>query len=91
MKEESIEKFLTDQVADLGGLAVKLNPAGVRGIPDRLVILPGRIIFVELKRPRGGVISKLQHWWADRLRALGHETAFVKTEKEVIDLLHRAT
>lgn len=87
-KEASIEEYLRERVSGLSGVCIKLSPVGLRGVPDRLIVLPGpRVIFVELKRPRGGVISALQHWWRDRLRALGCEHHFVKTRAEVDALL----
>lgn len=87
MLEASIEKFLVEAVKDRNGVAVKLNPAGLKGIPDRLVILPGRIIFVELKRPVGATIARLQKWWRRRLTSLGHEAVVVASQGEVLDLL----
>lgn len=87
-REASIEDALRDRVADLGGVCIKLSPVGLRGVPDRLIVLPGpRVIFVELKRPKGGVISTLQHWWRDRLVALGCEHAFVKNRVEIDALI----
>lgn len=90
-KEASIEDYLRARVADLGGVCIKLSPVGLRGVPDRLIVLPGRVIFVELKRPKGGVIAALQHWWRDRLIALGCEHQYVKTRAEVDALLGETT
>lgn len=88
-KETSIEKYLVECVENMGGVGIKLSPiSGLRGIPDRLIILPGpRVIFVEVKRPSGGVISAHQSWWRKKLTALGCEHAFVKTRGEVEALL----
>ena len=87
-KEASIEEYLRDRVKGLDGVCIKLSPVALRGVPDRLIVLRGpRVIFVELKRPKGGVISKLQHWWRDKLIALGCEHRFVKTRAEVDALL----
>ena len=41
--EVSIEKYLCDATKVRGGRAVKLHPSGAKGIPDRLVILPGAL------------------------------------------------
>lgn len=88
VKEASIENYLKDSVEAKGGICLKLSPVGLRGVPDRLIILAGpRIVFVELKRPSGGVIARLQHWWRNRLLALGCEHNFVKTRAEVDALL----
>ena len=87
-REASIEGYLRERVEALGGVCIKLSPVGLRGVPDRLIVLSGpRVVFVELKRPKGGVISALQHWWRKRLLALGCEHHFVKTRVEVDALL----
>jgi hypothetical protein len=57
-------------VKKLGGLTVKLT--GKRGLPDRLVLLPGaRVAFLELKRPVGGRLSLHQTLWLSALSGLG--------------------
>lgn len=88
VREASIEGYLRDRVRGAGGLCVKLNPAGLVGIPDRLVLLPGgRIVFVEVKKPRGGVIGKAQFVWRDRLIGLGFAHRFAFTREDVDELM----
>ena len=51
-REVSIERHFTRRVRMLGGKAIKLVPASMAGLPDRIVLWPdGTITFVELKRP----------------------------------------
>ena len=54
MLEKDIEKAFIKRVKHLGGMAEKFTSPNRRSVPDRLVTLPpnGRIIFVELKRPK---------------------------------------
>lgn len=83
VKEASIEKYLGSLIEERGGIYIKLVPFSLRGIPDRLIVLPGPVVaFVELKRPKGGRIAPLQHWWAKRLTDLGCRHAFVKNKSE---------
>jgi hypothetical protein len=87
-REASIEGYLRARVSDVGGLCVKMNPAGLVGIPDRLVVLPGgRVAFVEVKKPRGGVVGKAQFVWRDRLLGLGVAHRFVFTREDVDELM----
>ena len=87
-REQTIEGYLRARVRDAGGLCVKLNPAGYVGIPDRLVVLPGGVVvFVEVKKPQGGKISKAQFVWRDRLLDLGVEHRFVFTKDDVDELM----
>lgn len=85
--EASIEKYLRDEVKLRGGRAVKLHPSGAKGIPDRLIILPGALFFVELKRPSGGVLDTLQRWWHTFIRRNGHSVHVIRTKEQVDDLL----
>jgi hypothetical protein len=87
-REASIEGYLRARASDVGGLCVKLNPAGLVGIPDRLVVLPGgRVAFVEVKKPRGGVVGKAQFVWRDRLLGLGVMHRFAFTREDVDELM----
>lgn len=87
-KESVIEAELVVRVTLAGGLAEKVTVIGRRGFFDRLVILPGpRVIFVELKRPRGGVLSMHQKRWHARCRALGVEVALVRRSEDIDRLL----
>ena len=51
MLERDIEKALVKRIKTLGGRCEKfVSPSNI-GVPDRLVTLPGKILFVELKAP----------------------------------------
>lgn len=70
--EKELEKKLVGMVRNAGGLCLKWVCPGWAGVPDRIVLLPGgRIVFVEMKRPRGGVLSSRQLWWRKKIIALG--------------------
>lgn len=50
MRENEIERRLAVSVKKMGGMAVKFTSPGLDGVPDRIVLLPGRkIAFVELR------------------------------------------
>lgn len=88
MKENAIEKYLTAQVKLRGGRAVKLDPTGYKGIPDRLVILPGgATFFVELKRPVGGRLAPAQLRWIEWLIEAGQGIVVLSTKAEVDSFL----
>ena len=70
--EKDVERALVQMVKRHGGLCLKWVCPGFSGVPDRIVLLPkGRIVFVELKRPKGGQLSELQKWWIKKLIDLG--------------------
>lgn len=70
-RESLIEKHLVAEVKRAGGHAYKFVSPGRRGVPDRIVLLPGgRIVFVECKAP-GQKPRSEQLREHERLRALG--------------------
>ena len=72
--ERDIERALVGTVKRRGGLCLKWVCPGFAGVPDRIVLLPGgRVVFVEVKRPRGGKVAPLQEWWAGKLKKLGFD------------------
>ena len=73
MLEREIEKKLVDGVRKLGGRAYKFVSPGNDGVPDRSVVLPGRVPkFIELKTETGR-LSSLQNVQIKRLKDLGQD------------------
>jgi hypothetical protein len=83
MLERGIESYFKKKVKALGGSVRKLKWIGRRGAPDRLALLPGSHILVELKRP-GKEAEDHQAREHERLRAAGFEV-YVWDTKEKID------
>lgn len=74
---------LKPAIERLGGVCWKLMPVSMRGIPDRLILLPGaRVYFVETKgsekEPRASqlIVHKL-------LKRLGFEVWVIRNKQEV--------
>lgn len=87
--EKEVEKYLIRQVEKIGGKCLKIPATYEEGIPDRLVIIPyGRIVFVEMKRPKGGKLSDVQRYQHKKLRALGCEVYVLKNNKEVDEFIN---
>ena len=71
MREKTIEQKLVKAVKAVGGIALKLTCPGWGGVPDRLILLPGkRLAFVEVKAP-GEIMRPLQVKRKRQLEALG--------------------
>lgn len=87
-RESAIEKYLVDAIAALGGLCLKFVVPGIRGYMDRLCILPGGVIFfVEVKRPKGGVLAELQKQRRAEMQRLGCRCYVVKNRGEIDDVI----
>lgn len=60
------------RVRQIGGIAYKFTSPSNRGVADRLVVLPGGVVwFVEVKR-RGGRMTLLQEVFKRDIQRLGH-------------------
>ena len=83
-EENKVESYLKQRVEFHGGHCLKLS--GHKGIPDRLILLPGKpAIFCELKA-LDGVVAPAQLIMISRLRKAGFvaETAFCKDDVDQI-------
>jgi hypothetical protein len=69
--EARIENEFVRFVESHGLHALKLRIDGHKGFPDRTILTPNGIVFIEFKAPSGRV-SAQQRLWIDRLRELGY-------------------
>ncbi|NLX17390.1 MAG: VRR-NUC domain-containing protein [Ramlibacter sp.] len=86
MRENVIENHLVQRAKQLGGEVRKVRWIGRRGAPDRLVMLPGRMLWVELKAP-GEKVKPHQAREHERMRAMGQTVAVVDSLDEVEAML----
>lgn len=84
--EGRIENHLRDRCKKRGWLCWKWVSPGTSGVPDRIVIAPGRVVFVELKSPVGR-LSSLQKVRIAELRALGAEVHVINSQAGVDTLV----
>lgn len=68
--ESKFEDEFKSWVEYNGGLTLKLPAVYYAGIPDRVVLYNGKIVFIELKR-EGQYPRLLQEMWIKRLTDLG--------------------
>lgn len=80
-REFKIEDYLKDQVEKIGGKCYKFVSPGYDGMPDRIAVYMGCVIFVETKRP-GKKPRKLQEVRLRELNLQGMNTAVVSTKEE---------
>jgi hypothetical protein len=84
--EKDTERYLVNQIEALGGLCRKYVSPGVKGVPDRICLVPGgKLIFVELKS-EGAHLTPMQVREHSRLRGLSFNV-FVCSIKHDVDLL----
>lgn len=87
-RESQLEAMFQRKVRELGGIAVKLSPTH-KGLPDRLVLLPGgRMHLVELKTDTGN-LSPAQQVFHDRCLGMGIKVATLHGTGEITAWLRR--
>jgi len=86
--ERAVEKYLKDRVKGMGGLSYKFSSPGEIGVPDRIVMLKGKIIYVETKTLTGR-ISPMQKYQHQRIRDQGFDVYVLRSFAEIDDLLKR--
>jgi hypothetical protein len=90
IKESEIEDYFCRYVEALGGVAEKVVRLGGRGYFDRVAVLPGgRVIFAEIKKPKGSHISAHQKLRHQRYRELGCEVVVIKSFADCDSVLTR--
>jgi hypothetical protein len=90
MREREVERHLVRVVEELGGLCWKFTSPGLRGVPDRLVILPDwPIHFVETKRPNKTATPQQRRRHRE-LRALGVATVVLDSKAKIDRYYRRA-
>lgn len=52
-RENKVETYLDEQITEIGGLTRKWVSPGRDGVPDRIIIVNGVILFVEIKTTDG--------------------------------------
>lgn len=86
MLEKEIEAHLAKRTREMGGECRKVAWIGRHGAPDRLVMLPGRLVWVELKMP-GQKAKPHQVREHDRMRAMGQTVVVIDSIDGVEELL----
>lgn len=86
MREAQVEHYLGLKVSQAHGLTFKFTSPSTAGVPDRIVIHEGRVMFVELKAP-GEKPRELQRIIAEHIRSAGGFVYCISTKKQVDDFV----
>ncbi|MDU5594182.1 MAG: VRR-NUC domain-containing protein, partial [Escherichia coli] len=79
-------RYLIKECEKRGWLCWKFVSPGRRGVPDRIVIRPGSVAFVEVKR-KGGRVSPLQIRRIEELTRRGVAARVVETKGEIDEMI----
>lgn len=87
VSEKSIERYLVEQVSQIGLICLKYSNPNMVGYPDRLLVIPGGcVIWVELKS-RGRKPSRIQQLRMAQLSGLGHTVRVIDNKADVDELI----
>lgn len=86
--EKVIEKRLNAEVKSLGGWSLKLLSTYVTGLPDRLVLLPGGVIFFAEIKTTGKKPTTIQELIHERLRRLGFTVYVIDSLEQLNKILN---
>lgn len=92
MREQAIERQLKKTIQAAGGLCWKLTCPGIAGVPDRICLMNGRVVFVEVKAP-GALPRPLQLRRMHQLQPQGFTCLVLDNPdgiQEVLDALQAA-
>jgi hypothetical protein len=88
--EKVIEQYLVAQVRKEGGDCIKWSSPSSRGVPDRIILLPNAVWFIEVKSPTGS-LSPLQLLFQQKALQYNLNYAIISSKSQVDHWLQYAT
>lgn len=89
-RESTVERRLKEYAESLGIWTRKFISPSRRGVPDRVYLANGLVMFMEVKRP-GETLTKLQRYELDLIRDHGGCAEWANSIEDGKDLILRLT
>lgn len=89
--EKKIEQAFSKSVERHGGISVKMGVLHFSGLPDRMALLPGGVMFFAEIKDRGEKPKAIQALVHRKIRALGFEVIVIDDESQIAPLLQKFT
>lgn len=87
LQEKFIERELVSKLKKVGVESIKFEVLGKRGMPDRIILIPGgRVVFAEVKSP-GEKLRPLQEKRKRELENLGFKVYVIDSKTEIDELV----
>lgn len=87
--EKLLERKLRVKLEKLGGYCLKWPATHNSGVPDRICLLPGGIIFFAEIKTTGEKPDPLQKIWHKKLRKAGFEVYVVDTSDQIEQIIKK--
>ena len=88
LRESYIEMYLVNRIKAIDGLCWKFVSPGVTGVPDRIILIEGKVYFVEVKAEHGR-FEKIQNYRSRQIRDCGLPVEIVRNKEQVDGLIER--
>ena len=85
--EKKVEPALRSNIKKMGGWCIKLESNFISGLPDRLCLLPGGILFFVETKTTGKKPSKIQSWVHRKLSDLGFKIYVIDSIENLKSIL----
>lgn len=85
--EKLLDKKLSLVITKLGGWSIKLVASHITGLPDRLCLLPGGVVFFAEIKTTGKKPTKIQLAVHKKLDKLGFIVVVIDSSDSIIKLL----
>lgn len=84
-EEQKVQKKITNYLDSLGAYYLKVHGSAFQpaGTPDLLVCVNGSFVAIEVKKPKGGIVSELQKFKLKEVQNAGG-IAFVANSLDVV-------
>lgn len=86
--KKGVERDFVSAVAKAGGKAYKFTSENNRGVSDRLVVFPGQVWFVEIKR-KSGKLTPLQIVFRDFIKLFKLNYFVVYGKEDILKFIRR--
>ena len=87
--EKLLEKKLADGIKKIGGWTLKLLSTHIAGLPDRICLVPGGIVFFAEIKTTKKKPSKIQLFIHEKIRKIGFEVYVVDTSEQIKEIIAR--
>jgi Holliday junction resolvase len=85
--ESGVQSKIIKWLESEGHYVARVVKASKAGCPDLLVCAGGRFVALEVKRPKGGVVSPLQKHHIGKIQEAGGIAAVVRSVEDVKETL----
>ena len=86
-REQSVARASRKVLQAAGAFVHKPDPRALKGVPDDHATYMGRSVYLEYKRPYGGVLSPMQRHRGEQIQAAGGVWLVVTDAQQVRDAL----